>query len=262
MTKDEALILFRNKRSNEWNAYRKNNPNWRPDFRGQDFSMIDFDPPNKPPFDLSHADLRGTKFSTFSSSFSRFTPLTAAKIDVYTVFPNEFDPIGAGAVFVTEAQQSQKVSTIFISYAWANEDVVLAIDYWVRQKGLETKIDKRDFFAGARIRDEIMRIMKECEIVLVFYSRESKDKPWPQFERELASDLEMAAKQEGRKPPRIIYIVIDDTPLPSVTETNRIAVMTKGKRFELVCEELYHHILQIPKEPSQIDLKKWEDYVF
>jgi hypothetical protein len=93
---------------------------------------------------------------------------------------------------------------IFISYAWADDGVVLAIDQWLRNKGLKTKIDKRDFFAGSRIRDEIMRVMSDCEIILIFYSSQSRDKPWIHFEREFAADIEMSSKIEGRKPPRII----------------------------------------------------------
>jgi hypothetical protein len=83
-----------------------------------------------------------------------------------------------------------------------------------------------------------------------------------QFERELAADLEMEAKAQGKEPTRIIYVVVDDTPLPSVVERARLAIMAKGKRFELVCEELYHSILQLPKETGQIDLDRWKDYVF
>lgn len=154
---------------------------------------------------------------------------------------------------------SQKV---FISYAWANDGVVLAIDQWLRNKGMKTKIDKRDFFAGSRIRDEIMRVMSKCEIILMFYSSQSKDKPWVQFEHELAMDIEMSSKIEGRKPPRIIYVVLDDTPLPSITEKNRIAVMAKGKNFDLVCDEIYQNILKIPRITPDVDLSTWSNYTF
>lgn len=148
------------------------------------------------------------------------------------------------------------------SYAWANSDVISAIDHWLRLKGLNTTIDKRDFFAGARIRDEILRLMKESDVVLVFHSDESKDKPWIEFERELASDIQMSAKKEGKTPPRIIYVVIDDTPLPGISEENKIAIMAKGKRFEFVCEEIYHHVLELPRAAESIDLSNWQYYKF
>ena len=104
--------------------------------------------------------------------------------------------------------------------------------------------------------------MTVCDIILIFYSKQSESKPWPQFERELASDIEMSAKQKGAAPPRIIYVVIDEASLPSVSEVNRLGVMAHGKRFELVCEEIYHAILQLPKAPDVVDLSKWSDYVF
>lgn len=38
--------------------------------------------------------------------------------------------------------------------------------------------------------------------------------------------------------------------------------MASGKRFALVCKEIYHAILQLPKEADDIDLNRWKDYVF
>jgi hypothetical protein len=87
-------------------------------------------------------------------------------------------------------------------------------------------------------------------------------RPWTKFEHELAADIEMDAKVQGRTPPRIIYVIVDGTPLPGITERARIAILAKGKRFELVCEEIYHAILQVPKESQAVDLTKWVDYVF
>jgi len=270
MTKDEALKLLKEGRSSEWNAYRKSHPVWITDFQGEDLSDVNFIPSNnRPVFDLSKANLCGTKLSTDSSKFARGGSSAIFKdaiIDVQTTVPFDFDLVRHGAVFLAKSDISKYKAgaspTIFISYTWANEDIVLAIDQWLQSKRIITKIDRRDFFAGPRIRDEIMRVMKDCDVILIFYSQASKDKPWPEFECELAGDLEMAAKQEGKTPPRILFLVLDDSTLPSVTEKNRIAVMAKGKRFELVCEEIYHNILQISKVSEKIDLSKWSDYVF
>jgi hypothetical protein len=104
--------------------------------------------------------------------------------------------------------------------------------------------------------------MNECKVILVFHSQQSKEKPWIQFERELAADLEMSSKIDGKEPPRIMYIVIDDTPLPNMSEKNRIAIMAKGKRFEIVCDEIYQNILQLPRITPDVDLSKWSDYTF
>lgn len=266
MEKEEALILLNAHNFYSWNKYRNDHPNWKPDLRNSDLSSINF--ASDPSPDLSNADLRGATFpeGIKLSLASKKVNLKGALIDSSTTSLDNFDLGLLGAIFVSESESSSLEKTIrtsvFISYAWANDDVVQAIDQWLRLKGIDTKLDKRDFFAGARIRDEVMRVMQTCEVILIFLSEQSKDKPWPQFEREFASDLEMAAKQEGKESPRIIYVVIDDTTLPNISEKNRIAIMAKGKRFELVCEEIYHGILQIPKTTEEIDLSKWSDYVF
>jgi hypothetical protein len=141
-------------------------------------------------------------------------------------------------------------------------ELFCAIDKWLRLKGVVTKRDKRDFFAGSRIRDEIVRVMGQCESIIIFHSRESKDKPWVQFEREIAEDLDMEAKQTGRTPPRIIYFIVDESPLPGITEKHRIAILAKGKLFTDVCEELYRTLLQVSAESPDVDLDKWSKHIF
>ena len=264
MNKKEALKLILNGQVKVWNKYRKDNPDWTPDLSYEDLSANILVPDGVNYFDFSEANLCGTKFSDNRDYMTR--AIKNAIFNTDTEFPSRFDQIKYGAVFVTEAQLKHTdfgpIPTVFISYAWANDDVVLAIDQWLRNKGLKTKIDKRDFFAGSRIREEIFRVMQDCNVILIFHSQQSKDKPWPMFERELAADIEMEAKKEGMTPPRIIYFVVDNTPPPSISEKNRIAIKAKGKRFEYACEELYHHILQLEREPEKIKLDKWKDYKF
>lgn len=266
MEKDEALELLLSGKIAIWNQYRKSNPDWAPDLSGTVFVGNLFEA------NLANADLCGCDFSkaimfnmaTWANSGSR-TELTGAKYDAKTQFPQNCDPAQAGAIYVNKAahRYMDKIRLeVFISYAWANDDVVLAIDSWLRKKGLRTKLDKRDFFAGARIRDEIMRVMYNCDSILIFYSKQSAEKPWPEFERKLANDLQKSAKKIGHQPPRSIYVVMGDIALPSISEENKIAVFTKGKRFELVCEEIYHSILELPQKPTDIDLDKWSDFVF
>lgn len=265
------LILLKAGRSAEWNDYRKRHPDWIPDLCNMDISNINLVPKGNP-FDLSQANLCGCHLSNEILDLqywdgNRDTPviLKDAIFDIETTFYTMFDPVAAGAIFRSKSEKLSNESSkpvIFISYAWANDDVVLAIDYWLQTKGLRTKIDKRDFFAGSRIRDEIMRVMTECNVILIFYSNKYKGKPWPEFEQELANDLEIEAKKKGNDPPIIIYLMIDDSFVPSVTEANKIHIMAKGKHFELVCEEIYHNILRLPKKTEPIDLSKWSSYTF
>jgi len=268
MNKEEALKLIRAGSVSVWDKYRKDNPDWKPDLSYEDLSckLSFWDSAGKENirFDLSKANLCGTKFPKDKYLMTTFIKFAIFNVD--TKFPIGFDPLFWDAKFVTKAQLKHTdfgpTPTVFISYAWANDDVVLAIDQWLRNKGIKTKIDKRDFFAGSRIREEIFRVMKDCNVILIFHTQQSKDKPWPTFERELAADIEMEAKKEGKTPPQIIYFVVDNTPLSGISEKNRIAIMAKGKRFEYVCEELYHHILQLEREPEKINLDKWKDYTF
>lgn len=285
MNTEEMLVLLRDQRMKVWNRFRKANPAWLPDLSGQRLpfrfcnARVADDLPNPPldadAFDMTGALLFGADlteagliFGTLGEFRTRYhrLKLKGAKYDKDTKFPKGFDPADAEMEFVVhatlEVMQRTKQAKVFISYAWANEQVILAIDQWLRTKNIQTVMDRRDFFAGTRLRDEISKNMAECGVILVFYSEAAKDKPWAAFERELAADLEMDAKTKGELPPRIIYFAMDDTPLPTVTEKNRLSIQAKGKRFELVCEELYHHILSLPRKPEEQDLKKWQDYVF
>jgi len=271
MNKEEALKLIRARRVTVWNKYREEHPDWKPDLSYESLETRNLSPTIRSKhihFNLLEANLCGTKLPQPSDyPGSRMTSVIKNAIfNADTVFPSGFDPVEHGAVFVTKSQLKRTdfgpIPAVFISYAWANDDVVLAIDQWLRNRGIKTKIDKRDFFAGKRIRDEIFRVMIECNVILVFHSQQSKDKPWPTFERELAEDIEMEAKTEGKTPPRKIYFVVDNTPLPGISEKNRIAIMAKGKKFEFACEELYHHILQLEREPEKVDIEKWKGYTF
>jgi hypothetical protein len=151
---------------------------------------------------------------------------------------------------------------VFISYAWADANPVRAIDRWLRDRGIRTFIDKRDFFAGAKIRDEILRVMSASNVVVICYSEKAKERPWIEFEQQLAGDMEMEAKASGRNPPRIMYLCFDKTPLPSVVERNRIAILAAGKRFPDVCEELYRQLLMIPLDDEESDPSSWQKFVF
>jgi hypothetical protein len=286
MKKDEALELIKLGKFDEWNSYRKNNNDWQPDLSNLDISKYDLRTHNGrytiSQFNLKGADLRGTtlpEIPKFPSEYadndytgdwhdkSYDTFLKDCLVDIFTKHPGNYVPVQLGAKFTSATDSAKSNSagaaiTAFISYAWANEELVRAIDKWLRLKGVATKLDKRDFFAGSRIRDEIVRVMSECESIIIFHSNESQDKPWILFERELAADLEMEAKQTGRNPPRIIYFVVDGSPLPGILEKHRIAILAKGKTFTDACEELYRALRQISADLPDVDLERWSKHIF
>jgi hypothetical protein len=285
VTKDEALELIKLGKVDEWNTYRQYHPNWQPDLSNLDLSKYILRTCdgnyNCLSFNLKGADLRGTALPVIPNFDRPSSPGLRASgfddreyrsffqdclVDLFTKHSADYKPVKLGAKFVSTSylatENSASPITAFISYAWTNDELVRAIDKWLRLKGVKTRLDKRDFFAGSRIRDEIVRVMGQCEAIIVFHSHESKDKPWVQFERELAADLEMEAKQTDRTPPRIIYFVVDDSPLPGISEKHRIAILAKGKLFTDVCEELYRALRQISAESPDVDLDRWSKHVF
>jgi DNA-binding NarL/FixJ family response regulator len=139
--------------------------------------------------------------------------------------------------------------------------VVQAIENYLTVKGLPTKIDNRDFFAGNELMEEILRVMQTCDVILVFYSAKSKDRPWTEFERKAAAELQTEARKAGKQPPRVMYVVMDDTPLPTPAQTNQIALMAKGKTVKEVAEELYLQILQISRGTVPIDPEVWNQVI-
>lgn len=158
MNKEEALKLIHAGRVTVWNKYREDHPDWKPDLSYEDLAACNLRPliRNEPiHFNFSEANLCGTKLPEPGEYFGeeRMTNVIENAIfNVDTVFQDGFDPVEHGAVFVTASQLKStdfgSIPTVFISYAWANDDVVLAIDQWLRNRDIKTKIDKRDFSLG------------------------------------------------------------------------------------------------------------------
>ncbi|HEV3386844.1 MAG TPA: toll/interleukin-1 receptor domain-containing protein [Gemmata sp.] len=266
MDRDEALIVIRQRNTSLWGQYRQLNPSWFPDFADVKFGAVDL-----VFFDLSKADLCGSDLSQAELSWKHDngtiwkTKFDGPLYDIRTKFPEKFDPVNAGARFVARKERQRYVrgrSSVFISYARADGKVVRAIDQWLWTKGLETRIDERDFFAGSELRDEIMRVMSECDVVLVILSAASSVRPWPRFEREFANHLAQTAKGDCRKLPQVIYVVIDNTPLPTDSGSERMNVVAPGRSFPWVCDEIYRSILKIPRVNAEIILEDWKTFVF
>ena len=141
--------------------------------------------------------------------------------------------------------------TVFLSYAWRDKESVLAVDQWLRNRDIATRIDQRDFIPGRAIDQEILRVVQQCRVVVVFYSQHSKNRPYPMLERAWARGLRLEGKT------REIYFCLDDTPLPRGVEASHIAVKAKTKEFEPACQELLSGILELGRRAQGVDLTQY-----
>jgi radical SAM enzyme (TIGR01210 family) len=249
LTKGDAIKILRDGRSADWNDLRRDHPDWRPDLSNSDLSAIDLVPDGKQAFDLSGANLCGTKLPAPDRLVvgQRRVILTDATYDLKTTVAGQQYDLGQfGARFVangTNGPISTVRSSVFISYAVAEQAEVHAFEKWLIAKGVLVRSDVRDFIAGQQIDEEVVRVMGESDAVLFFWSKVSSQRPWVRFERQLAARMERDARRRGDTPPRVIVIVLDDTPLPK-TEQNRLAIRAIGQTHEMVAEGILRSVMQ------------------
>jgi len=60
---------------------------------------------------------------------------------------------------------------IFISYSWADCDVVWPLAESLHAKGLEVWIDKREIRPGDRITEQVQKALVECGALLLMWSQ-------------------------------------------------------------------------------------------
>ena len=62
---------------------------------------------------------------------------------------------------------------IFISYSWADRDIVWPLAGTLSAKGLEVLIDKREIQPGDRITEQVQKALVECDTLLLMWSQSS-----------------------------------------------------------------------------------------
>ena len=157
---------------------------------------------------LSRADLRGADLSdcVFTSVIvvggvnvedkwlkiderEHYAPVAfkEAKIDIASKLPHLCNVSDGGWRSLFHPTRCQGATRVECKYSLATRGQTTTLSWpsthgFVR-RALRTKLDKdRDFSAGSRIRDEIFRVMSESQVILVFHSQASVQKPWPEFE--------------------------------------------------------------------------------
>lgn len=143
--------------------------------------------------------------------------------------------------------------SVFISYSRLDQTTALALDQWLRNKGARVFLDQRDFIPGNDLESEIVRCIKQAGKVVCIYSQNSSNRPYIEFERRLSTALERQSLDNKR---RLIYFVIDETPLPDEA-SGRLHVMA-GRSFQDALLELWKGITDTSGEPKEIDLNQYE----
>jgi hypothetical protein len=135
---------------------------------------------------------------------------------------------------------------VFLSYAWGDAETVDKIDQWLRDQNIRVWRDTRDFVPGKQIPDLIRTAIREADKVVAVYSSRSKGRDWPAFEIKIAEE----AEKDGRE--ILLYLVLDETPLPS-HDPHRLAIMGKGRTLKEVGQDLLHGILGWRREAKRIE---------
>jgi hypothetical protein len=130
------------------------------------------------------------------------------------------------------------VPSVFISYARADSAKVDKVDQWLLDRGIRVRRDIRDFYPGQQLPDAIKDAIVSVDKVIVVHSENSLDKEWTKYELGVAETRE----QSGEVRNFIIYLVLDDSPLPT-HDQHRIAVIGTGKTLLEVGEQLLRGIL-------------------
>lgn len=141
--------------------------------------------------------------------------------------------------------ESWNQPSVFISYASADSETVNKVDQWLRDRGVRIVRYPQFFAAGTTIHANIVQAIAHADKILAVFSKNSRHRDWPRVERELAEQVEARL---GR--PILIYLCLDDTPLPEHDPT-RVAIRAKGKTLKEVGDEILYAVAGVPMPQRQ-----------
>jgi len=192
------------------------------------------------------------RYPKHSLSFDECHSLQSTLADILFSRLKETEMMSFSPVLTALEQQLR----VFLSYAHADVESVVAIDQWLRNKGARVDLDERNFIAGRDIRDEIVRHVRRAGKVVCFFSKNSSDRYYPKLERRLSEELERELYSTGKPTTVLVYFRLDDTPLPSES-AHRLAINAWNMGFEEACKELWRNLLERESEPRSISLSKY-----
>jgi hypothetical protein len=88
---------------------------------------------------------------------------------------------------------------------------------------------------------------------VIFYSKNSKDRPYTKLEREFADDMHLVGNS------RVVYFCLDETPFPDLHAAAHVAIKAKRKSFEAACTELHAGILALSRPADRVDVSQYVD---
>ena len=141
---------------------------------------------------------------------------------------------------------------VFISYAWRDTPKVDKLDQWLRDRGSLVTRDTRDFTAGHKLPDEILKYLHLSDKACIILSEASRSRDWPTFERDVAQKVEAL-----RGIPLLIFILLDGTAPPKQDPT-RIYIDASTRSLKEVGADLIRAITGQPGESPRVDYNEDE----
>lgn len=141
--------------------------------------------------------------------------------------------------------EGYQAPSVFLSYAWQDSSKVDKLEQWLRDNGVRVIRDQTFFKAGSSISENIRRGIAEADMVIAVFSSNSQNRDWPLLERTITEEVE---RQLGR--PMLIYVCLDDTPLPSHDPT-RLAIRASAIHLKNVGAQILHALMGAGLEPEK-----------
>jgi hypothetical protein len=118
--------------------------------------------------------------------------------------------------------------TAFLSYSSKDATRVDELEQWLKHSDVRVIRYTTDFTAGATISDNIRTAVAQADKVVVVHSADSDKRDWVRLERAFAEEVERGL---GPSTPKVlIYLCLDDTPLPE-HDCTRVAILAKGRQI-------------------------------
>jgi hypothetical protein len=145
-------------------------------------------------------------------------------------------------------------ATVFLSYNHNDKESVTAVDQWLRNRRVTVFLDDRTFLPGRELERQIVTQIQKCDKVVCFYSVNSRDRPWVQFEQKIAKIRERNDEQSI-----LLYFRLDESELP-IADSDRLAINAYDLSFDEACLRLLSAILEKPFRTPRIDLNQYQEF--